>query len=52
MDLASPNGIITYRTENFGVVGAHFYNYNFNDAAAFGTCSHCIMLPTRDDGAR
>jgi len=48
----SPNGIITSRHENFAVDGAHFYNYNWNKAAAFGTCSHCIIIPTRDDGAR
>jgi len=26
---ASPKGIITARTENFAVDGAHFYNFNF-----------------------
>ena len=48
---ASPNGVITARTENFAITGCHFYNYNFNKAAALGTCSHCYSV-TKDDGAR
>lgn len=49
---ASPHGIITPRTENFTIDGAHFYNYNFNSAAALGDCSHCFHSAATDSGAR
>jgi len=52
IDLASPHGIITPRTENFSIEGTKFYNFNFNDAAALGTCSHCFHPASTDSGAR
>ena len=52
LDDASPHGIIAPRTEGFTVDGARFYNYNFNDAAAFGDCSHCFHPAATDSGAR
>ena len=49
---ASPHGIIAPRTENFTIDGARFYNYNFNEAAALGDCSHCFHPAATDSGAR
>lgn len=52
IDWGSPHGIITPRTENFRIEGTKFYNYNWNDAAALGTCSHCFHAAATDSGAR
>lgn len=49
---ASPHGIITPRTEGFTIDGTRFYNYNFNEAAALGDCSHCFHPAATDSGAR
>jgi hypothetical protein len=49
---ATPRGIITPRTDNFVVQGARFYNYNWGDAAALGSCSHCFHPAATDSGAR
>ena len=35
----SPHGIITPKNENFVIRNAKFFNYNFNGAAAIGSCS-------------
>lgn len=42
LDRQSPIGVIGPRTEGFVIRGAKFYNFDFNDAAALGSCSHCI----------
>jgi hypothetical protein len=52
IDAAFPRGVITPRTENFLVQNSRFYNYNWNEAAAFGTCSHCFHPAATDSGAR
>ena len=52
IDLGSPHGIITPRTENFSIEGVKFYNYDWNDAAGLGTCSHCFHAAATDSGAR
>lgn len=52
LDAANPHGVITPRTENFTVDGVKFYNFDFNDAAALGTCSHCFHNAATDSGAR
>jgi len=52
LDWASPHGIICPRTENFRIEGTKFYNYNWNDAAALGTCSHCFHPASTDSGSR
>jgi len=52
LDAASPHGILTARTENFMVKNAKFYNFNWNDAAAIGSCSHCMNDGSTDSGAR
>ena len=49
---ASPRGVITVRTENFTVEGTKFVNFDFNDAAALGDCSHCFHGAATDSGAR
>lgn len=52
LDNSSPHGIITPRTENFTVSEIRFYNYNWNNAAAIGSCSHCFHSASTDSGAR
>ena len=52
IDIGSPHGIITPRTENFSIEGTKFYNYNWNNAAGLGTCSHCFHAAATDSGAR
>jgi len=51
-DAVSPHGIITPRTEYYWVKNVKFYNYNFNEAGALGTCSHCEHDGNTDSGAR
>jgi len=46
----SPRGIYLAAREYFVVKDARFYNFNFNNAAAFGTCSHCTA--PEDKGTR
>jgi len=52
LEWASPKGIITPRSENFTVDGVRFYNYNWREAAAIATCSHCFHPAATDSGAR
>jgi hypothetical protein len=52
IDNRSPHGIITVRTEFFSVKNVRFYNFNFNDAACLGSCSHCWHQQATDSGAR
>jgi len=32
--------------------GVKFFNYDWSDAAALGTCSHCFHPAATDSGAR
>ena len=52
LDRASPLGVIAPRTENLLVKNVKFYNFNFNKAAALGSCSHCQHNSATDSGAR
>ena len=52
LDIASPHGIIAPRTENFSIYDTKFFNYNFNEAAGLGSCSHCFHPAATDSGAR
>lgn len=52
LDSASPRGIITPQWENFQVNNVKFYNFNFNNAAGLGSCSHCFHAAATDSGAR
>jgi len=46
----SPRGVEMPQREYFTVRNVRFYNYNWNDAGAIGTCSHCVQ--PEDLGAR
>ena len=50
----SPRGIITPRSENFSISGTKFVNFDINNAAALGDCSHCFKNSkgSTDSGAR
>ena len=37
----SPRGIYLAARNNFVVRNVKFYNFDWNNASAFGTCSHC-----------
>jgi hypothetical protein len=52
LDVSSPHGIINPRQENFVVKNIKFYNFDFNDAAAISSCSHCSHDGSTDTGAR
>ena len=49
---ASPHGFIAPRTDGSMFSNIRFYNYDFNNAAAVGTCSHCYSKPSTDSDAR
>lgn len=49
---ASPHGIITPRTERFIVGNVKFFNFDLNNMAALGSCSHCFHAASTDSGAR
>jgi hypothetical protein len=48
----SPHGIITPRTDKSVFSNIRFFNFDFNNAAAIGTCSHCYSKPSTDSDAR
>ena len=52
LEAASPNGIITPRTENFIIKNVKFFNYNWNLAAPLSSCSHCFHPASSDSGGR
>ena len=52
LDLANPKGITCSRNENFSIEGTKFYNFNYNNAGALGTCSHCWHDNNTDSGGR
>jgi hypothetical protein len=49
---ASPRGVMTPRQDGLTVSDVKFYNYDWNDAAAVSTCSHCFHSGSTDSGAR
>lgn len=48
----SPHGIISPRSDKWTISNVRFYNYDFNNAAAIGTCSHCFFEPSTDSDGR
>lgn len=48
----SPKGFFGPRSENYTVTNTSFYNFDFADAAAISTCSHCWHDAATDSGAR
>lgn len=52
LDMSSPRGLITPRTDNFLVDGIKFYNMNWNQASGIGSCSHCFHDAATDSGSR
>lgn len=49
---ASSRGVIGPRTENFIGKNISFYNFDVNQMAALGSCSHCYFDATTDSGGR
>ena len=52
LEISEPYGIIGPRTENFRVDGVKFFNFDWNEAAALSSCSHCFHPAATDSGAR
>ena len=52
LEISEPYGIIGPRTENFRVDGVKFFNFDWNEAAALSSCSHCFHPQATDSGAR
>ena len=52
LDRREPVGVMNPRTEGLSVKNVRFYNYNWNNAAGMGTCSHCWHDNNTDSGAR
>jgi hypothetical protein len=50
INTVSPRGVEMPQREFFTVKNVRFYNFNWNNAAALGTCSHCVQ--PEDLGAR
>jgi len=49
---AKPFGFIGPRTDNFRIDNSRFYNFDWNNAAALSSCSHCFHPAATDSGAR
>jgi hypothetical protein len=52
LEMSRPFGIIGPRTENFRVDNVRFFNFDWNEAAALSSCSHCFHPAATDSGAR
>ena len=52
LDTSSPHAIIGPRSDRFLIQNMRFYNYNWNEAAALGSCSDCYHEKSTDSGAR
>lgn len=51
-NMSDAHGVIGSRTENFQVHNVKFYNFDINNMAAIGSCSHCYFDATTDSGGR
>ena len=49
---ASPHGLISPRTDRWWVKNVRFWNFDFGNAAALGSCPHCFFPPSTDTDAR
>lgn len=52
LDSAEPYGIIGPRTDNFRVDNVRFFNFDWGEAAALSSCSHCFHHAATDSGGR
>jgi len=52
LEAATARGIIAPRTDAFLIENVRFYNWNWGESAAFGSCSHCFHAAATDSGAR
>jgi hypothetical protein len=48
----SPCGVITPQSDFFKVKNIKFFNFDFNEAAAICSCSHCFKPPATDRDGR
>lgn len=52
IEAATSRGIIAPRSDDFLIENSRFYNWDWGESAAFGSCSHCWHLSSTDSGAR
>jgi len=52
LNSATPFGFIGPRTENFRIENSRFFNFDWGEAAALSSCSHCFHGAATDSGAR
>lgn len=52
LEKAEPYGIIGPRTENLRIDNVRFFNWDWNEAAALSSCSHCFHPAATDHDAR
>jgi len=52
LENTSTHGIITGRSDYFQIKNVKFYNFNWGESAALGSCSHCSHDSESDSGAR
>ena len=48
----SPHGVIAPQRDFWHVKNVRFFNFDFNEAAALGGCSHCFKQPATDSDGR
>lgn len=48
----NPHGIIAPRSDKWTIKNIRFHNFDFGNAAAIGTCSHCYFDPSTDSDGR
>jgi hypothetical protein len=49
---SNTHGVIGPKTDLFTIRNAKFYNFDFRNSAALGTCSHCFHPSASDRGGR
>jgi hypothetical protein len=52
LEASTPRGIIAPRTDGFLIKNVRFHNFDWGEAAALGSCSHCFHPASTDSGAR
>jgi len=52
LEAATSRGIIAPRSDNFFIQNSRFYNWDWGESAAFGSCSHCFHTASTDSGSR
>jgi hypothetical protein len=52
LEAATARGIIGPRSDDFLIENTRFFNWDWGESAALGSCSHCFHTASTDSGAR